>query len=106
VKAIFLRLVCIASIATSSFAAAPPQPHVYVNWYEIRGRFIVMPKPDYPEVARRLHHSGTGLFRLYFDTRGEVAGIRVFTNTITLVLLLYGYGKWKLTNQDACFALY
>jgi TonB family protein len=44
----------------------------------MRARFIETPEPDYPEIARRLHHSGTGVYGLYFDARGEVSGIRVF----------------------------
>ena len=64
--------------ATLSFAAAPPQPARYVSWAEMRTRFIETPEPEYPEIARRLHHSGTGVYGLYFDARGEVSGIRVF----------------------------
>jgi TonB family protein len=45
---------------------------------EIRARLLVVPKPEYPELARSLHHSGTGLYGLYFDVRGEVSGIRIF----------------------------
>ena len=48
---------------------------------EIRARFIETPKPEYPEIARRLHHSGKGVYQLYFDVRGEVSGIRVFKTT-------------------------
>ena len=77
----FIRLACVIFAATFSFAAAPPQSDRLISSDEIRARFIETPKPDYPEIARRLHHTGTGLYGLYFDVRGEVSGIRIFKST-------------------------
>ena len=65
---------------------------------EIRARFIESPKPEYPEIARRLHHSGTGVYQLYFDVRGEVSGIRIFKSTGHVELdiaALKGLVRWR-----------
>ncbi|MEY2572970.1 MAG: periplasmic protein TonB [Verrucomicrobiota bacterium] len=53
----------------------------HISSEEIRARLIETPKPDYPELARRLHHTGTGIYGLYFDARGQVSGIRIFKST-------------------------
>jgi TonB family protein len=75
----FRTFVCVATIAVVSIAAAaPPQSKTPPTSSEIRARLLVVPKPEYPELARSLHHSGTGVFGLYFDARGEVSGIRIF----------------------------
>jgi TonB family protein len=75
-------LVCMCVIVVTSLAAAaaaaPSQAKRPPTAYEIRARLLVDPKPEYPELARSLHHSGTGLYGLYFDLRGEVSGIRIF----------------------------
>jgi TonB family protein len=76
-----IRLACVIFAATFSFAAAPPQSDRHISSDEIRARLIETPKPDYPEIARRLHHTGTGVYGLYFDVRGEVSGIRIFKRT-------------------------
>jgi protein TonB len=76
-----IRLACVLFAATFSFAAAPRQPDRHISADEFRARFIETPKPDYPEIARRLHHTGTGVYGLYFDVRGEVSGIRIFKST-------------------------
>jgi protein TonB len=76
-----IRLACVIFAATFSFAAAPPQSDRHISSDEIRARLIETPKPDYPEIARRLHHTGTGIYGLYFDVRGEVSGIRIFKKT-------------------------
>jgi len=73
----FIRLACVFFAATFSFAAASPPSDRHISSDEIRGRLIETPKPDYPEIARRLHHTGTGVYGLYFDVRGEVSGIRI-----------------------------
>ena len=73
-----LRLACVLFAATFSCATAAPRSDVHITSAEIRARLIDTPKPEYPEIARRLHHTGTGVYGLYFDERGEVAGIRIF----------------------------
>ena len=73
-----LRLACVLFVATFSCATAAPRSDVHITSAEIRARLIDTPKPEYPEIARRLHHTGTGVYGLYFDERGEVAGIRIF----------------------------
>lgn len=76
------QLLCVASLALPCSAATPARPHLTVeDWRQIRARLLVYPKPDYPEVLRRVHYTGSGLFRIYFDPRGEVSGIRVLKST-------------------------
>jgi TonB family protein len=58
-------------------AAPPPQSKTAPTANKLRDRLLVVPNPEYSETARSLHHSGTGVYGLYFDTRGEVAGIRI-----------------------------
>jgi protein TonB len=76
-----IRLACVIFTATFSFAGAPPKSDRHISEDEFRARFIETPKLDYPEIARRLHHTGTGVYGLYFDVRGEVTGIRIFKST-------------------------
>jgi TonB family protein len=76
-----LRLACVIFAATFSCATAAPRSDVRITSAEIRARLIETPAPDYPEIARRLHHAGTGVYGLYFDERGEVSGIRIFQKT-------------------------
>lgn len=80
-KRMLLPLAAIAAIATTSFAAAPPEKKTPPSRSEIRARLISVPKPEYPEIAQRLHHTGSGLFGLYFDVKGEVSGIRILKST-------------------------
>jgi protein TonB len=92
------RLVCIIFAAAVSFAAAPPRADRHISADQIRARFIETPKPDYPEIARRLHHTGTGIYGLYFDLRGEVSGIRIFKSTGHVELdiaALKGLVRWR-----------
>jgi len=98
-KATLFQCVCIASIATASLAAIPP-PHRYTRqeWAEIRARLVVTPVPNYPGVLRQAHYTGTGLFRIYFDERGEVSGIRILKSTGHTELdveTLKALGRWR-----------
>ncbi|PZR74184.1 MAG: hypothetical protein DLM73_08735 [Chthoniobacterales bacterium] len=76
------NLLCILTVAAVSLAAvAPAHRYTREEWLSIRARLIIVPKPEYPEVLRCVRYTGTGLFRLYFDTRGEVSGIRILKST-------------------------
>lgn len=98
-KMTLLQLVCIASIALGCSAATPPRPHYTVeDWHRIRARLLTYPKPEYPEVSRRVHYTGSGIFRIYFDTRGDVSGIRVLRSTGHRELdieTVKGLGHWQ-----------
>ena len=93
------QLVGIALIALNSAAAAPTRPRYTVeDWQQIRARLIEYPKPDYPEVLRQVRYTGSGIFRIYFDVRGEVTGIRVLKSTGHRELdieTLKGLGRWR-----------
>jgi TonB family protein len=98
-KRTLLQLACIASIAFRCDAATPTGPHYTVeNWRQIQARLLVYPKPDYPEVLRQVHYTGSGVFRIYFDSHGEVSGIRVLKSTGHRELdieTLKGFGHWR-----------
>ena len=97
-KMALLQLVCIAAIALRCPAAAPlRRPYTVEDWRQIRARLLVYPKPEYPELLRRVHYTGSGIFRIYFDPRGEVSGIRVLKSTGHRELdieTLKGLGHW------------
>src|SRR5438045_8559549 len=73
-----LRLAGVIFAATFSSATAAPRSDIRLTSTDIRARLIETPEPDYPEIARRLHHSGTSVYGVYFNERGEVSGIRIF----------------------------
>lgn len=76
------QLLCIATIASVSFAAVPtPRNYTREEWRAIEAKFIERPRPEYPVELRRLRLTGSGLFRLYIDTRGEITGIRILKST-------------------------
>ena len=54
-----------------------PVPH-YPDFKPI---FVSMPKPDYPVELRRLHLTGSGIFRMYIDARGRVEAIKICKST-------------------------
>lgn len=98
-KMTLLQLVGIALIALNLSAAAPSRPRYTVeDWQQIRARLLEYPKPDYPEVLRQVRYTGSGIFRIYFDVRGEVTGIRVLKSTGHRELdieTLKGLGRWR-----------
>jgi TonB family protein len=73
----FRRLV-FAFVCALAFSTADARPY---SDAELKATFIKTPRPDYPVEVRRLHLTGSGLYRLYIDERGEVSGIRVLRKT-------------------------
>ena len=82
IKTTLLQLACLTSIAIAPVAAVPPpQRDTREDLRKVRARLLVAPVPEYPGVLRRAGYTGSGLFELYFDTRGEVSGIRILKST-------------------------
>jgi TonB family protein len=98
-KMTLLQLVCVALIGADSASAAPAKPRYTVeDWRQIRARLLEYPKPDYPAVLREVRYTGSGIFRIYFDVRGQVTGIRVLKSTGHRELdieTLKGLGRWR-----------
>jgi TonB family protein len=97
-KVTLFQLVWIALMAISSSAAPVRQNYTVEDWRQARARLLAYPKPDYPEILRRVHYTGSGIFRIYFDPPGEVSGIRVLRSTGHRELdieTLKGLGHWR-----------
>jgi TonB family protein len=98
-KVALLQLAWVALIAVDPATAAPDKlRHTVEDWRQIRARLIEYPKPDYPAVLQQVRYTGSGIFRIYFDARGEVTGIRILKSTGHRELdieTLKGLGRWR-----------
>jgi len=51
------------------------------HYPDLKPLFVSMPKPDYPLELRRMHLTGSGIFRMYIDERGTLEAIKVRKST-------------------------
>ena len=72
------RLLCVIWILLTLVSSAWAKRYSDAEW---KAMFVRHPRPDYPVNYRRRHLTGSGLYRIYVDERGEVTSIGIITST-------------------------
>jgi TonB family protein len=68
------------------------------HYPDLKPIFVSMPKPDYPLELRRMHLTGSGIFRMYIDEHGTVEAIKVRKSTGHSELdaqVVKDFGRWR-----------
>jgi TonB family protein len=76
-----LLITTLGCAAATPLAAPPPRHYTHEEWQAIKAKLVISPRPDYPSRLRALKLTGSGLFRLHFDSHGVITAIDVLKST-------------------------